>query len=142
MLVLALTFIFSLTITAQNQMAPQGEKGQRNELNKHERPMISPEKRADRMAKDLGLNDAQKNEVQELLEKQDAKRHQQMEKTEKMRDEMKAKFEVERKTNDEALAKIIGTEKFEKWQSLRSERMQKMKERKEHGTKPEHTEVK
>jgi hypothetical protein len=88
-------------------------------------PMITPEKRADKMAKEFGLNDSQKSQVQALFEKQTADRHQQIE---KVKEEMKAKFEAQRKTNDEALANIIGQENFKKLQSQRAEHQDKMKE--------------
>jgi len=88
--------------------------------------MITPEKRAEKMTKELGLTDAQKTDVQALFEKQDAKRHQQMEKVEKMRAELKAKFEAQHKENDEALSNIIGQDKFQKLQAMRSERKDKM----------------
>ena len=91
----------------------------------------SAEKRAVKLAKILDLNVSQKAEVQSLFEKQEATRHQQIEKIEKMREEMKSQFEAQRKTNDEALAKIIGPEKFQKYQSMRSERQDKMKDKSE-----------
>jgi len=89
--------------------------------------MMTPEKRAERMTKELGLTDAQKADVQSLFEKQDAKRHQQMEQVEKMREELKGKFEAQRKANDEALTDIIGQDKFQKLQAMRTERMDKVK---------------
>lgn len=92
---------------------------------------VSAEKRAVKLAKMLDLNVSQKAEVQSLFEKQEATRHQQIEKIEKMRDEMKSQFEAQRKTNDEALAKIVGPEKFQKYQSMRAERQDKMKEKNE-----------
>jgi negative regulator of genetic competence, sporulation and motility len=79
------------------------------------------------MAKELGLSDAQKADVQALFEKQDVKRHQQMEKVEKLREELKAKYEAQHKSNDEALTNIIGKDKFQKLQAMRSDRMDKMK---------------
>jgi len=91
--------------------------------------MATPEKRAERMTKELGLTDAQNADLQALFEKQDAKRHQQMEKVEKMRAELKAKFEAQHKENDEALSNIIGQDKFQKLQAMRSERMDKMKDK-------------
>ena len=109
-----------------------GNKGphQSGDMMKDRKPgvlaMITPEKRAEKMSKELGLTDAQKADVQALLEKQDAKRHQQMEKVEKLRAELKAKFEAQHKENDEALSNIIGQDKFQKLQAIRSERKDKL----------------
>jgi len=91
--------------------------------------MVTPEKRAEKMALALGLNDSQKTDLKALFEKQDAKRHQAMENAKKMRDEMKAKIESERKANDQELAKILGQEKFQKFEVMRAERMGEMKGR-------------
>jgi len=131
MLALATIFMFSLSVMAQDPAPHQDHHGEKKEFKKGETPMISPEKRAERMAKELELTDAQKAQVQALFEKQETKRHQEMEKAEKMRAEMKAKFENERKTNNEELTKIIGQEKFQKLQAKRTERLEKMKERRE-----------
>jgi hypothetical protein len=42
---------------------------------------------------------------------------------------LRSQFAEQRKTNDEALLKIIGTEKFNKFQSMRVQRQEKMKEK-------------
>jgi len=133
MLALATIFMFSVSVFAQDPTTPPQDhhKGGKKEFKQGERPMATPEKRSERMAKQLGLNDSQKAQVQALFEKQDAKHHEQMEKGEKMRNEMKSKFEAERKANEDELIKIIGQEKFQKLQTIRAEREQKMKERRE-----------
>ncbi|MEI6555082.1 MAG: hypothetical protein WCL70_05810 [Paludibacter sp.] len=134
MLVLAMAFMFSLVVSAQDPTPPQGERGPRKEFRKGDKPMVSPEKRAEKMAQELSLSAAEKAKVQALFEKQDAKRKEQMEKGEKMKAEMKTKFDAERKANDEELTKIIGPEKFKKLQDMRAEKMEKMKEHREkHG---------
>lgn len=127
----AAIFMFNVAILAQDQAPVNDWKGEKKEFKKGERPMMTPEKRAEKLAKALDLNNSQKADVLSLFEKQDAKRHQQMERIEKMRNEMKERFEAERKMNDEALAKIIGHEKFEKFQTMRAERQEKMKEKRE-----------
>jgi len=132
MLALAAMFMMSVATVAQEQAPSKDWKEGKRELKKGDKPMITPEKRAEKLAKTLDLNAAQKADVQALFEKQDAKRHQEMEKFEKMRAEMKAKFEAERKANDEALAKIIGQEKFQKFQTIRAERQDKMKDKMKH----------
>jgi hypothetical protein len=143
-LVLVIIFVFSLSSMAQDSTPSQSHRGEKKELKRGEKPLLDPEKRAKKLAKELELSEAQKADVQALFVKQDAKRHEEMEKIEKLRAEMRTKFEAQRKSNDEALAKIIGKEKFEKLQSMRSERLEKMKnkrekfrERRENDSKPE-----
>jgi len=133
MLALATIFMLSMSVMAQDPMTPpQGRMGEKRDFKQGERPaMITPEKRAEKMAKDLGLTDAQKAEIQALFVKQDAKRQQQMEKGKTMREEMKTKIQDERKANDEELAKILGPEKFQQLQAKRAEHQQKMKEMRE-----------
>jgi len=131
MLVLAFTFIFSFAISAQDQMPPQGEKGPKKEFRQGDRPQMSAQSRAERLAKQLSLTDAEKAKVQALFEKQDADRQKKQAEVQKTREEMKTKFENERKTQDEELAKIIGNEKFQKLQKMRTERLQKMQDRRE-----------
>jgi Spy/CpxP family protein refolding chaperone len=134
MLVLTMAFMFSLVGNAQDPTPPKGERGPRKEFRQGDKPMVSPEKRAEKMAQELSLNAAEKAKVQALFEKQDAKHKEQMEKGEKMKAEMKVKFDAERKANDEEMTKIIGPEKFKKLQDMRVERMEKMKNRREkHG---------
>jgi Spy/CpxP family protein refolding chaperone len=133
MLALATIFMFCAAAMAQNPTPPQNQDhhGEKKELKHAERPMLSPEKRAEKLAKELELSEAQKADVQALFVKQEAKRHEEVAKIEKLRAEMRTKFEAQRKSNDEALAKIIGKEKFEKLQSLRSERLEKMNNKRE-----------
>lgn len=136
MLVLALTFALGLAVSAQDQQPPRPERGPRKEFRQGDHPMMTAKERAEKMAKQLGLSDAEKAKVQALFEKQDAKRKEQMEKGEKMKAEMKEKFEAERKANDDELQKIIGPEKFKKLQDMRTEKMEKMKEK--HGRHGDH----
>jgi len=122
--------------------APQGPNGGKREFKQGERPMMSPEKRAEMLAKQLNLTAAEKTKVQALYQKQDADRLKKKAEVKKTRDEMKAQFDAERKANDEELAKIIGAEKFQKLQAARAEHQQKMKERRENEAKPEPQEAK
>ena len=112
-----------------SQLAEQGKDWKNKGHKQANGHAVSAEKRAVKLAKILDLNVSQKAEVQSLFEKQEATRHQQMEKIEKMREEMKSQYEAQRKTNDEALAKIVGPEKFEKYQTMRVQRQDKMKEK-------------
>ncbi len=131
MLVLGVAFMFSIAVSAQNPTQPQGERGPRKEFHQGDKPMVSSEKRAEKMAQELSLSAAEKAKVQALFEKQDAKHKEQMEKAEKMKAEMKVKFDAERKANEEEMTKIIGPEKFKKLQDMRAEKMEKMKEHRE-----------
>jgi hypothetical protein len=119
----------------------EGNKGRdwnNNKRKQADMPKITPEKRAERMAKVLALNEGQKGDVQALFEKQDAMRQQQIQKVEKMKEALRSQFAEQRKTDDEALIKIIGTEKFNKFQSMREQRQGKMKEKSEmHNNHPQ-----
>lgn len=86
---------------------------------------ITPEKRAEYMAKQLELSDVEKAKVQALFEKQDAKIKQQMEEVKKLKEEQKAKFEANRKAQEDELIKIIGNDKFRQLQSNRIARLEK-----------------
>lgn len=96
-----------------------------NEMRQPERKMLSPEKRAEFMAKQLELTPAEKVRVQALFEKQEAKANQRQEEMKKMREEHRTKMEAERSANQAELIKIIGNEKFQKMQSQRIARLEK-----------------
>jgi hypothetical protein len=129
-LALATIFMISMSVMAQDPITPQqGQNWPKKEMKHLQKPMITPEKRAEKMALTLGLNDSQKADLKALFEKQDAKHHQAMENVKKLKAEMKAKIEIERKANDEELAKILGQEKFQKFQVMRAERIGEMKGR-------------
>ena len=133
--ILALGFIFSLSVSAQDQTPPQGGgRGSRPEMGQGNRPQMTPQMRAERLAKQLELTDTQKAQVQALYEKQDADRQKKQAEVKTTGEDMRAKFEAERKTQDTELEKIIGTEKFQKMQAIRAERM---KQRGENGQRPQ-----
>ena len=131
MLAIATIFMFSLAVMAQDQTPAQGQSGSKREFNQSDRPHATPQMRAEHLAKQLNLTDEQKEKVQALFEKQDANRLKNRAEVKRTKEEMKAHFDAERKTNDEELAKIIGQEKFDKFQTMRAERMQKMQNRKD-----------
>jgi Spy/CpxP family protein refolding chaperone len=131
MLALAFGCMFCLAVSAQDQ-APQGEqRGPRPEMRQGggDRQQMTPQLRAERLAKQLELTDDQKAQVQALYVKQDAERQKKQGDVQKSREEMKAQFDAERKTQDEELTKIIGADKMKKLQEMRAERMKKMQER-------------
>jgi Skp family chaperone for outer membrane proteins len=97
--------MFTTTINAQEKKA----KG----------PNI--EASVEKMATDLGLNDAEKASVKTLLEKQNAEKKQFNKNNDKESAEYKPKMkELQKKQNDELKA-TIGDEKFKKLQALKSE---------------------
>jgi len=114
-----------------NQAEQHGRDWQNNRNKKNDLAMVSPEKKAEKMTKLLGLTDTQKADLQSLFEKQTVIREQQMQKVEKQREEMKSQFEAQRKTSDEALAKILGPDKYQKFQSMRTERTDNMKNKRD-----------
>ena len=128
-LTLALVFVFNLTTTAQEQVPGKGEKGPRKEFRGGGKPEITPEMRANKMAKQLSLTDAEKAKVKALFEAQEANRVKMETEVKKTHKEMKAQFEADRKAQDAELEKIIGAEKFQKLQADRVKRLEKMKKR-------------
>ena len=114
-----------------NQAGQHGRDLQNNRNKKNDLARVSPEKKAEKMTKLLGLTDTQKADLQSLFEKQTVIREQQMQKVEKQREEMKSQFEAQRKTSDEALAKILGPDKYQKFLSMRTERTDNMKEKRD-----------
>jgi periplasmic protein CpxP/Spy len=129
MLAIAAIFMFSLAVMAQDPTPPQRPTGEKREFNQGMRQQATPQMRAERLAKQLSLTDDQKAKVQALFEKQDANRAKNQAEVKKTREEMKAQFDANRKAQDEELAKIIGAEKFEKYQAARAERMKSMQNR-------------
>ena len=116
-LILASAFIFSMTATAQQQTPPQGQFGMRQQL--------SAKERAENLAKDVSLSDADKAKVEAVYEKNDAIFTKF--RTEVSRDspDFREKFKALRDAQDAELISIIGKEKFEVFQKLQAERRQK-----------------
>jgi Spy/CpxP family protein refolding chaperone len=136
--ILALGFIFSLAVSAQDQTPVQtGEKTPRPEMGQGNRPQMSAQARAERLAKQLELTDAQKAQVQALYEKQDADRKSKQGDVQKSREEMRAQFDADRKAQDTELEKIIGTEKLQKMQAIRAERMKQRGENGQNAPRPQ-----
>jgi len=104
-------------LTAQNEQRPSGD-----------RPQLNPKERAERMAKELSLNEEQKSKVQALFEEQSAKmtelrqqfQNDQEARRQKMR-ELREKYDVE-------LEKIIGKENLEKWRNLQQQQFRRQRE--------------
>jgi len=126
MLAIAAIFMFSMAVKAQDQ-TPQ--TGGNNGYSQNARPHATPQMRAERLAKQLSLTDDQKTKVQALFEKQEDNRTKNQAEVNKTKEERRALNEANRKVQDEELAKIIGTDKFQQFQTARAERMQKMQNR-------------
>jgi hypothetical protein len=90
----------------------------------------SIEMRVEKMATDLGLNNAEKSSVKTLLEKQEAEKKQFRTDNNKESAEYKPKMkELQKKQNDELKA-AIGDTKFQKLQALKAEEKKAGKKKK------------
>ncbi|MEI7505116.1 MAG: hypothetical protein WCJ61_17715 [Paludibacter sp.] len=127
MLMMASVFMLSVTLTAQEQTTPE-KKGEKREFRQGDRPQVSPEKRAEKMATDLGLTAAEKANVQALFLKQDVAIEKFKSEVSKESEDFRPKFRELRKSQDAELKTIIGDEKYQKLQTIRAEQRQKMQE--------------
>jgi len=128
MLLMASVFMLSVSITAQDQPSTE-KRGERKEFKQGARPQVSPEKRAEKMATDLGLTAAEKANVQTLFEKQDVAIEKFKSEVNKESDDFRPKFRELRKSQDAELKTVIGEEKYQKLQTIRAEQRQKMQEK-------------
>ena len=129
LIVCAVMFTFSLSMSAQNRQGKQG-----NGNRERQTMQMTAKDRVEAMSKVIELTDAQKTEIEELYKKQDAKRAEDIAKMregraklsgdrDKMREEMRTMRDAEMKKNQEELEKIIGKEKSEKLDAIRKTRM-------------------
>ena len=124
-LVLASLFLFSMTAMAQDQTPPVKAGGQ-NEMRQGPRQQVSAQIRAENMAKDLSLTDADKAKVQEVFEKNDMIFAKFRKEVSRDSPDFREKFKALRDAQNADLTAIIGKDKFETWQKLQAERRQKM----------------
>lgn len=125
-LAMLVVFMLGMTLSVQAQYRNNKQRpGAGTELRQPERKYVSPEKRAEMMAKHLELTAEEKAKVQALFEDQDMKRKQRMEEMKQKREELKAKLEAERNANQAELISIIGNEKFQQMQSKRIQHLEK-----------------
>ncbi|MDS1032934.1 hypothetical protein RDV77_09990 [Porphyromonadaceae sp. NP-X] len=122
-------FLISVASHAQNQKNVSDKEGTKKEMRQNAPQRMSAENRAEYWAKELNLTNEEKGKITELFKKQDETRMQQRSDMQKSREERQAFMESQRKANDAEMEKIIGKEKFQKYDSIRSERMQKMRDR-------------
>lgn len=126
-LVLASVFIFSMSAMAQEQTPPTGPTGVRNEQKQGPRQQASAQMRAENMAKQLNLTDAEKAKVQEIFEKNDVLFTKFRSEVKRDSPDFREKFKALRDAQDADLTNAIGKDKFEAWQKIQAERRQKMK---------------
>jgi len=122
-------FLISVASHAQNQKNVSDKEGTKKEMRQNAPQRMSAENRAEYWAKELNLTNEEKGKITELFKKQDETRMQQRADMQKSREERQAFMESQRKANDAEMEKIIGKEKFQKYDSISSERMQKMRDR-------------
>jgi Spy/CpxP family protein refolding chaperone len=127
MLALATVFMFSVSVSAQDQVAPQAPKGEKKE----QRQGGGVEKRVEKMATDLGLNDTEKESVKVLMTNQEAAIQKFRAENDKESADFKQKFKELRKSQDAVLKAVIGDVKFEKLQAIRAEQKAKMEKKAE-----------
>lgn len=130
-----LLFIFTAMLTISLSVSAQNRQGRQGNFNRDRQSMqMGAKERVDMIAKEIGLTDTQKAEVEALFKKQDEKRAADMQKMrenreqnvanrDKMREEMRTMREKEMEKNQADLEKIIGKEKADKLKSLRESRM-------------------
>jgi len=135
-LMLVSGFIFCLALSAQDPLPRNGGSGgQKPEMRQSvDRQQITPQMRAERLAKQLGLTDEEKTKVQALYEKQNADREKLRSENPSLdREQMRAKFDEMRKNEDVEMAKILSPESLKKYQEYRKVQLEKMKQRMEGG---------
>ena len=115
-LALASVFFFSITAMAQ---APQGGFGG----GMRQQP---PKERAEAMAKDLNLSDADKAKVQAVFEKNDEKMTKFRAEADRDAPDFREKMMALREAQNADLIAVVGKEKFETYQKLQAERREKM----------------
>ncbi len=125
-LALASVFFFSMSVMAQDQIPTPANNGTQNGMRQGPRQQASAQLRAERMAKDLSLTDAEKAKVQEVYEKNDVLFTKFRSEVSRESPGFREKFKALRDAQDAELEKIIGKEKFQTWQKLQAERRQKM----------------
>jgi len=125
-LILASVFLFSMTAMAQEQTPPSANAGAQNGMRQGPRQQVSPQLRAENIAKALNLTDAEKAKVQEVYEKNDVIFTKFRAEVKRDSPDFREKFKALRDAQDADLINVIGKEKFETWQKLQAERRQNM----------------
>jgi hypothetical protein len=123
-LVLASLFVFSVSAMAQEQTPPQGREGGQNGMRQGQGPrqQLTAKMRAESMAKDLNLNNAETAKVQAVYEKNDSVFNKFRSQVNRNDPDFRTKFKALRDAQDAELESVIGKEKFEAWQKMRTDR--------------------
>lgn len=111
-----------LALPAEAQSRREAGSPRRSEVRQNKK--VNPQTRAEYMAKQLQLADAEKAKLQALFEKQEAKAIRHREEMKKMREEHRAAMEAERVAQKAELIKIIGNDKYQQLQELRIQRLE------------------
>lgn len=127
-------FLSAMTISAQDANNAQANKPMKKGFPKRElRQKITPQQRADRMAKELNLTTEETQKIKTLFEKEDAEREKIRAEREKDRTQKRAEAQkmMQQKMDEHQanLEKIIGKEKTDQWKQNQQAKMQKMRER-------------
>ena len=132
-LVTALLLTMSMSMSAQNNNRRNDtRRGGVNNRRSEQMMRMTPQERADLMAKELDLTAEQKDQVKALAEKQEKERLEQVKEQRSQRDlgrqnqvarrdEMRAQRLKAVEEHNAELEKIIGKEKVEKWNELRKD---------------------
>jgi Spy/CpxP family protein refolding chaperone len=129
-LVLASVFILSVPAMAQDQTPATGKNNAPTEIPQQgPRKQLTAVQRAENMAKELNLTDAEKAKVQEVYEKNDVIFTKFRAEVNRDSPDYREKFKALRDAQDADLLKVIGKEKFDKWQTIQKERREKMMNR-------------
>lgn len=123
-LVLASVFIFSMSAMAQEQTPSAVRPGILKEQG--QRQQVSAQMRAENMAKELKLTDAEKAKVQEVFEKNDVLFTKFRSEVKRDNPDFREKFKALRDAQDADLEKAIGKDKLDAWKKIQAERRQKM----------------
>jgi hypothetical protein len=121
MLLMTGFFMFGLSVSAQMQSGTRPNAGERQERAQG-RQQQTPEQRAESVARDLNLSDAEKTKVTELFVKQNANTVKFRADVNRDSPDFRQKMTDFRAAQDAELEALIGKEKFQQLQTIREER--------------------
>ena len=128
MLATATAFMFSTTVMAQTSLLNK-VKDSKEVKQAESNVTASANTRADKIAKDLKLTDAQKTQVTTLFTKQDASIAKLKTETKVGSPEYKTKLATIQKSGDTELQNIVGKDKFQQYQGNLKDEDQKAKDK-------------
>ena len=128
MFLLAGALMFSVANNAQVKKE-RGNNGGRQGGNTEVRQQLTPEQRAEILAKDLNLTTDEQTKVAELYKKQEVDSKKFRSEVNRDNPDFRTKMKEFRDAQDAELKAIIGVEKFEKLQAQRQEQRKNMPNR-------------